>query len=109
MQELEDIIHRIRELGVQAANDTNTEDDRKSIQNEVDELIEEVDRITWDTEYNTIKVFQKSRMRTTFEVTNGTKLVPIQVQITNVVDSNYSITEVLGKNNVYNSTKMDHR
>jgi flagellin len=38
---------------VQAANDTNSYEDRESIQLEIDELTQEVDRISSDTEYNT--------------------------------------------------------
>ncbi len=57
MQELEDIVHRIRQLSVQSADDTNTEQDRVMIQHEIEQLIVEVERITDDTEYNTIKVF----------------------------------------------------
>jgi flagellin len=43
----------MRELSVQAANGTNSTDDRKIIQNEISELTKEVDRISADTEYNT--------------------------------------------------------
>lgn len=46
------ILQRIRELSVQAANGTNSYDDRKSMQAEIDKLTEEVDRISSDTEYN---------------------------------------------------------
>ena len=46
-------MQRIRELSVQAANGTNSYDDRKSVQEEIDKLTEEVDRISQDTEYNT--------------------------------------------------------
>src|SRR5690606_3993037 len=39
------ILQRMRELAVQAANDTNIDDDRQALQNEIDQLIEELDRI----------------------------------------------------------------
>ena len=42
----------MRELAVQAANDTNTADDRTAIQDEVDELIEEINRIATTTQFN---------------------------------------------------------
>jgi len=45
-QEIESILQRVRELAVQAANDTNSSDDRDNIQTEVDELLKEVDRIS---------------------------------------------------------------
>ena len=43
---------RIRELAVQAASDTNTEDDRKALQQEVSALTTEVTRVAEETEYN---------------------------------------------------------
>lgn len=56
MQESQNILHRMRELSVQAANDTNTEDDRSQIKLELDELREELDHIANGTEYNTMKL-----------------------------------------------------
>ena len=53
LNEVSSILQRVRELSVQAANGTNSYDDRKSIQAEIDKLTEEVDRISSDTEYNT--------------------------------------------------------
>ncbi|MCI7322541.1 MAG: flagellin [Lachnospiraceae bacterium] len=53
LNEVSSILQRIRELSVQAANGTNSYDDRKSVQEEIDKLTEEVDRISQDTEYNT--------------------------------------------------------
>lgn len=47
------ILQRMRELAVQAANDTNTDDDRTALQNEITELIAEINRIASDTEFNT--------------------------------------------------------
>ncbi|OSX53174.1 flagellin N-terminal helical domain-containing protein [Anoxybacillus ayderensis] len=46
------ILQRMRELAVQAANGTNTDDDRGHIQNEVDQLIDEIDRIADKTTFN---------------------------------------------------------
>ena len=47
--EIENILQRMRELAVQAANDTNTAIDRASLQLEVDQLISEIDRISSTT------------------------------------------------------------
>jgi len=49
-----DILQRIRELTVQAANDTYTEKDRLMIQGEIRQLVREVNRIALSTEFNTI-------------------------------------------------------
>jgi flagellin len=43
---------RIRELAVQAASDTNSEDDRAALQQEVGDLVDEISRIADETEYN---------------------------------------------------------
>src|SRR3712207_6584578 len=56
LNETHSIVQRMRELSVQAANDTNTKDDREQIQKEINQLTEEVDRIGNTTEFNTIKL-----------------------------------------------------
>jgi flagellin len=50
------MLQRMRELAVQAANDTNTEDDRNAIQEEVNQLTSEINRIGNTTEFNTRKL-----------------------------------------------------
>ncbi|MBS4219327.1 flagellin [Bacillus sp. FJAT-49711] len=52
LNETHSILQRMRELSVQAANGTLENDDRDSIQLEIDQLIEEVDRIAKKTEFN---------------------------------------------------------
>ena len=52
LDEVHSILQRMRELAVQAANDTNMDEDREAIQKEVDELIDELDRIAKDTQFN---------------------------------------------------------
>lgn len=56
MQESQNILHRMRELAVQAANDVNTEEDRNCIKLELDQMAQELDRIANSTEYNTMKL-----------------------------------------------------
>jgi flagellin len=53
LKETHSILQRMRELSVQAANDTNTNEDRAEIQNEINQLMDEVDRIGNTTEFNT--------------------------------------------------------
>ncbi len=52
LNEVTSIIQRMRELAVQAANDTNGLDDRQAIQAEIDSLSVEIDRISKNTEFN---------------------------------------------------------
>ncbi|MCW3488761.1 flagellin N-terminal helical domain-containing protein [Dethiobacter alkaliphilus] len=58
------ILQRVRELAVQAANDTNTDVDRAEIQKEVDQLLLEVDRIANTTEFNQKKLLNGELMST---------------------------------------------
>jgi flagellin len=57
LNETHSILQRMRELAVQAVNDTNTDSDRSQIQKEMDRLRQEVDRIADTTEFNTKKLF----------------------------------------------------
>jgi len=53
LNETHSILQRMRELAVQSANDTNTDDDRVEIQKEVGQLSAEITRIGNDTAFNT--------------------------------------------------------
>jgi flagellin len=56
LNEANNILQRIRELAVQSANGILTSNDRLEIQKEVDQLINEIDRIASTTEFNTKKI-----------------------------------------------------
>ena len=60
LNETHDILQRMRELSVQSSNDTNTDADRESIQTEIGQLKEEIDRIGNTTEFNTKKLIDGS-------------------------------------------------
>ena len=60
LNETHAILQRMRELAVQSANDTNTDQDRKNLQDEVDQLTKELDRISNTTEFNTKKLLDGS-------------------------------------------------
>ncbi|VXC16445.1 flagellin protein [Bacillus sp. 349Y] len=53
LNETHSILQRMRELAVQSANDTNTNTDRTELQKEVNQLAEEITRISNNTEFNT--------------------------------------------------------
>lgn len=53
MSEMHSILQRIRELSIQAYNDTNTTEDRDAIQDEVDQSLTELQRIAETTTFNT--------------------------------------------------------
>ena len=52
LAEISNVLQRMREISVQSANDTNTDDDRTSLQNEMTSLTEEIDRIANAAEFN---------------------------------------------------------
>src|SRR5690606_26480886 len=58
----------MRELAVQAATDTNTDADRKEIQKEINQLIEELDRIGNTTQFNTQNLLDGSFENKTFHI-----------------------------------------
>jgi len=60
LNETHSILQRMRELAVQAANDTLTANDRQVIQSEIDQLKEEVDRIASTTQFNKKKLLDGS-------------------------------------------------
>lgn len=70
LNETTNILQRMRELAVQASNDTNTSSDREEIQKEIDALTQEVDRIANNTEFNTQKLLNGNKSGVGGEVVN---------------------------------------
>ena len=52
LTEVHDMLQRMNELAVKAANGTNSSDDRQYIQDEVNQLVEEIDRVSTTTKFN---------------------------------------------------------
>ena len=52
LNEVQDMLQRMNELAVKAANGTMSEDDRSYIQNEIDQLVTEIDRVSETTKFN---------------------------------------------------------
>ena len=52
LNEVHDMLQRMNELAVQAANGTNSASDREAIQNEIDQLTTEIDRVAETTKFN---------------------------------------------------------
>ena len=74
LNEVSSMLTRMSELAVQAANDTNTIDDRAALQNEMDELSEEINRICEDTDFNTKSLLDGTLCRhsNAYVIQNGT-------------------------------------
>lgn len=61
LNEINNNVQRIRELTVQAANGTNSESDLVSIQNEIDQRLDEIDRVSNQTDFNGSKVLSEDK------------------------------------------------
>ena len=61
LNESHSILQRMRELSVQAANGTETDDDREAVNNEIKQLQDELTRISDTTEFNTMKLLDGSQ------------------------------------------------
>ncbi len=75
MAEVSNILIRMRELGVQAASDTVGNQERKYLNVEFSQLMEEIDRIAQSTEYNGTPLLNGSSH--TFEIQIGTRNNPL--------------------------------
>jgi flagellin len=60
LNETHSILQRMRELAVQSSTDTNTDADRKEIQEEINQLYAEIDRIANTTQFNTMNLLDGS-------------------------------------------------
>jgi flagellin len=63
-----DSLQRIRELAVQSINDTNSSSDRQALNNEVNQLLSEVNRIASSTQFNGQNILDGSLSELTFQV-----------------------------------------
>jgi flagellin len=68
MSSVNDILLRMRDLAVQSSNGSNGTAERSSIQSEVDQLYQEIDRISGSTQFNGIKLLDGSAKNNTFQV-----------------------------------------
>ncbi|MVX62354.1 hypothetical protein GKZ28_01390 [Clostridium chromiireducens] len=64
LNETQSILQRMRELAVQASNDTNNTSDRGQIQKEMNQLTSEINRIGNTTEFNTMKLLNGDKSET---------------------------------------------
>ncbi|WP_411953901.1 flagellin [Alkalibacillus sp. S2W] len=68
LDESHSILQRMREISVQSANDTNVDADREELQNEMDQLSEELNRISDNTEFNTQNLLNGDFTEKTFQI-----------------------------------------
>jgi len=97
MDEMTNILQRMRELSIQAANDTNSSSNRASIQEEVDQLYEEVDRISSVTQFNGVNVLDGSGGSTTLQIgANSGETLTFTIDSVTTTDLNLNAVSGLG-------------
>lgn len=83
MDEITSNIQRIRELTVQALNDTNTPEDRNSIQEEISQRLAEIDRIARETSFNGRSVLNSSDTLNIQVGANDGQIIQVQLMTLN--------------------------
>ena len=66
LNEVQDMLQRMNELAVKSANGTNSEDDRSYIQNEIDQLTTEIDRVAETTKFNETYLLKGDKSKTDY-------------------------------------------
>ncbi len=96
LNEVQDMLQRMNELAVKAANGTNSEDDRNYIQDEVNQLIKEIDRVSTTTKFNetyllkgddTVKFTATPTAGLATTLTDGSDTAQATIEITIAADS----------------------
>lgn len=76
-----EILQRIRELSIQSANATNSATDRKALNDEVNQLIQEVNRVANTTTFNGLKILDGTYQGQQFQVgANANETIGVSVQ-----------------------------
>jgi len=100
MDEMTNILQRMRELGVQASNDTNSASNRASIQKEVDQLYSELDRISSVTSFNGVKLLDGSTKSTSLQIgANSGETLSFSIKAVTTKDLNLNAVSGLGELN----------
>ncbi|MBA6137289.1 MULTISPECIES: flagellin domain-containing protein [Pseudomonas] len=99
MQEQTNILQRMRELAVQARNDSNTEDDRDALNKEFQSMLKEIDRIAASTQLNDKSLLNgSSTAALTFQVGSKTGSDnQITITLTDAMDSTGALSALASK------------
>lgn len=99
LNESHSILQRMRELSVQAANGTETDDDREAVQNEIAQLQEELTRISETTEFNTMKLLDGS-----LGGGSTTKGIKVDASVSTTALANDALTTTAAVAGIYDTT-----
>jgi len=82
-----DLLQRMRELAIQSSNSTNSAGDRAALQSEVNQLKQEVDRISSTTEFNGLKLLDGSFTSQKFQVgANANQTINVSIEGSSTTD-----------------------
>lgn len=91
MSEVHDILQRMNELAIQSANGTNADSDREQIQLEIDQLIQEVDRIAETTQFNAQNLLDGSFA---YKGYSNTENIKVKSYSDSVISGTYAIGQL---------------
>ena len=94
LSETNNILQRIRELAVQAANGTQSTNNRAALNNEVQQLLQQVDDIAEDTEFNGIRVLSSAQTVTLQAGPNPSQTLTVSVNGAKTNDLGVSTVQV---------------
>jgi len=83
LNQVNDNLQRIRELSVQAQNDTNSANDLQSIQDEIGQRLSEIDRISQETDFNGVKVLNTNEGVSIQVGANDNETISVNLQTIN--------------------------
>ncbi|MFA7534006.1 MAG: flagellin [Tissierellaceae bacterium] len=93
LDEVHAILQRMRELAVQAANDTNVTADRNALQAEINELVSEISGIAQRTEFNTQKLLDGNFTNKTLQIGANSGQI-MSVSISGMTPTSLSVNDL---------------
>ena len=104
LNEVQDMLQRMNELAVKSANGTNSEDDREYIQNEIDQLTTEIDRVSTTTKFNETYLLQGNGRQ---EAKAKNELAAVQGKKTDGTFADTKIRASIAAGNIYTAGKVN--
>jgi flagellin len=104
LNEVQDMLQRMNELAVKSANGTNSEDDREYIQNEIDQLTTEIDRVSTTTKFNETYLLQGNGRQ---EAKAKNELAAVQGKKTDGTFADTKIKASIAAGNIYTAGKVN--
>lgn len=105
MQEVTNILQRMRELAVQSANDSNTSEDRAFLQAEVEQLTTEITRIAETTQFNSMSVLDGTFTDKQFQIGSNSGQT-VGITLGNLSAASLGVNAVSSSNGVSESTTV---